>query len=176
VWEWREIVRSGWHPPFVAGSIDPVRPVAEHAWSLLPPWLERVPAMLARWTNRMWPLQPCLCDVWHDHILFEGERLTGLVDYGALKADAVVVDVARLLGSLVADDGASWELGLKAYRAVGPFSAEEEDLAHDLDVTGTALGLANWLRWVYREGRVFDDRREAARRLGQLVERVARWG
>jgi homoserine kinase type II len=174
--QWRETVRSGWHPPFVAGSIDPLRPVAEQAWRLLPRWLQRVPTMLARWADRTWPLQPCLCDVWHDHILFEDERLTGLVDYGALKADAVAVDVARMLGSLVADDGARWELGLKAYRAVGTFSEEEAALAHDLDVTGTVLGLANWLRWVYREGRLFDDRREAARRLGQLVERATRWG
>jgi homoserine kinase type II len=173
--EWRALVRSGWRPSFAAEATDPLPRAAEHAWHLLSRWLERVPPMLQRWTDRAWPLQPCLCDVWHDHVLFEGERLTGLVDYGTLKTDEVAVDVARMLGSLVPDDGTSWDLGLRAYRAVRPFSEEEQALAHDLDVTGTVLGLANWLRWLYREQRAFDDRREAARRLGQLVERVGRW-
>jgi homoserine kinase type II len=173
---WQELVRSGWQPSFVPGDVDPARPVAERAWRLLPHWIERIPPMLQRWANRSSPLHPCLCDVWHDHVLFEGERLTGVVDYGALKVDAPAGDVARLLGSLVEDDGSRWDLGLKAYRAVRPFAAEEEALAHDLDVTGTVLGVANWLRWLYREQRAFDDRREAARRLGQLAERIARWG
>jgi len=35
--------------------------------------------------------------------------------------------------------------------------------------------LANWLIWLYKEHRAFDDRRAVARRLEKLVQRVERW-
>ena len=112
-----------------AATADPARPAAERAWRVLPHWIDTIPDLLTRWTARTWPLQPCLCDVWHDHVLFDGDRVTGLVDYGAVKIDHPAVDVARLLGSLVGDDAEGWAAGLTAYREVRPFSAEEEELA-----------------------------------------------
>jgi Ser/Thr protein kinase RdoA (MazF antagonist) len=121
------------------------------------------------------PLQPCLCDVWHDHQLFERDRLTGLVDYGEVKTDHVAVDLARMLGSLVGDDKVGWQTGLAAYRSVRPLSDSEEALARALDRTGAVLGIANWVRWLYQEGRAFDDPAAARRRLRDLVERVQRW-
>ena len=134
-----------------------------------------MPERLRRWRERGFVLQPCLCDVWHDHLLFEDDRLTGLVDYGAVKTDHVAVDLARLLGSLIEDDAANWQRGLTAYRAVRPLSPAEEELARDLDVTGVVLGVATWLRWLGAERRPFEDRTAAARRLGVLVERIERW-
>jgi hypothetical protein len=52
---------------------------------------------------------------------------------------------------------------------------EEIRLIDVLDSTGTLLGMANWLIWIYKERRLFDDRRAVAARLGQLVRRVERW-
>ncbi len=52
------------------------------------------------------PIQPCIGDIWHDHILFLGDGVSGLVDFGGMRADTVAGDIARLLGSLVADDPA----------------------------------------------------------------------
>ena len=60
-------------------------------------------------------LQPCLVDVWHDHVLFTGEEVTGVVDYAAMRLDVPHADLARLLGSLVEDDEAGWRAGLEAY-------------------------------------------------------------
>jgi Ser/Thr protein kinase RdoA (MazF antagonist) len=120
-------------------------------------------------------LQPCLCDLWHDHLLFDGDRLTGIVDYGAVKVDHVAVDLARLLGSLVGDDADRWEEGFRAYRAVRPLSPDEERLAGVLDRAGTLLGAANWLRWLFHEGRTFDDLEAVANRLRSLMERIERW-
>ena len=98
-------------------------------------------------------LQPCLCDVWHDHLLFSGDTLTGLVDYGSVKIDHVAVDLARMLGSLVEDNTAKWDLGLLGYRGIRPFSASEEGLARALDRAGIVLGAANWLKWLCLERR-----------------------
>ena len=100
----------------------------------------RIPICLKRWADRTWPLQPCLCDVWHDHVLFDGDRVTGLVDYGAVKIDHPAVDVARLLGSLVEDDADGWAIGLTAYREVRPFTADEAQLARALDCRGRWRG------------------------------------
>ena len=41
--------------------------------------------------------------------------------------------------------------------------------------TGTVLALANWLHWLYRDEKSFEDREAVARQLATLVERVERW-
>ena len=106
--DWRRLVSSGWQPLAAAGVSAPLYPLVERAWRLLPSALEEVPRRLQRWADAIRPLQPCLCDVWHDHLLFEGDQLTGLIDYGAVKIDHVAVDLARMLGSLVRDGEAAW--------------------------------------------------------------------
>jgi homoserine kinase type II len=173
--EWRELVRSGWQPFAQAAPNDPARPAAERAWCALAGRIDAIPDLLNRWNTRIWPLQPCLCDVWHDHVLFDGDRVTGVVDYGAMKIDHPAVDVARLLGSLVEDDSVGWATGLAAYREIRPFTAEDEELARALDVAGTKLGASVWLRWLYHDGKEFADRVAAARRLEVLVKRIEKW-
>jgi homoserine kinase type II len=172
---WQQRLASGWRPPNEKGADDPLRPWAERAWHLLAWWSGTVPSMLKPWVGRPLPLQPCLCDVWHDHILYDGERVSGLIDFGGVKVDHVSVDLARLLGSLVGDDGTGWECGCKAYATVRPLAPEEEALARVLDRTGAIVGAMTWLRWLYLEGREIEDRAAAARRLAALVERMAAW-
>ena len=121
------------------------------------------------------PVQFCVCDIWHDHVLFTGDAVTGLIDYGSVKPDNVAVDLARLLGSLVGDDAAAFARGLAAYKQVRPLSTDERALVPILDRTGVVLGIANWLRWLYVDGRVYEDRAAVARRLAALVERAECW-
>jgi Ser/Thr protein kinase RdoA (MazF antagonist) len=125
--------------------------------------------------NRALPLQSCLCDVWHDHVLFEGDTVTGLVDFGGVKTDHVAVDLARLLGSLVEDRAELRAAGLEAYRRIRPLSLLEEELISVLDETGTLVGLMTWLKWLYVDIRPFENRASAARRVQALVDRVERW-
>ena len=127
--EWRELTESGWRPVAQADADNPGRSIAERAWRALANHINGIPGCFRRWRMRMGPLQPCLCDVWHDHILFDEDYVTGIVDYGAMKIDHPAVDVARLLGSLVEDDAAGWAAGLAAYREVRRFTSEEEELA-----------------------------------------------
>jgi homoserine kinase type II len=173
--DWQTLLASGWRPQARSGPLDIVWPVAERAWRRLPSWLEAVPQWLGPWVDFIRPVQPCLCDLWHDHLLFEGDRLTGLVDYGAVKADHVAVDLSRLLGSLVGDDPECWERGLRAYRRVRGLDGDQEELARLLDRTGTLLGVTNWLRWLYHEGRDYEDLPAIARRLESLLRRIEGW-
>jgi hypothetical protein len=76
---------------------------------------------------------------------------------------------------MVGDDASSWSAALQAYRSVAHFGDEEEALARVLDRTGTIVGMMNWVRWLYVEGREFADRAAAGRRVEELVRRVEGW-
>jgi homoserine kinase type II len=117
----------------------------------------------------------CLCDIWHDHLLYEGDRLTGLIDFGNIKLDHVAVDLARLLGSLVEDHVDQKAQAIEAYSRVRPLADEESALVDVLDRTGTILAMANWLTWLYWEKRTFEDYEAVADRIGLLVSRVEKW-
>ncbi|MFO0877249.1 MAG: aminoglycoside phosphotransferase family protein [Gemmataceae bacterium] len=120
-------------------------------------------------------LQWCLRDIWHDHLLFDGDRLTGLIDYAAAGVDSVACDLARMLGSLVGDDSEAWRNALTAYRELAPLTVSEEFLAVTLDRGGVVASLANWLRRL--AGAPMETMSEQARaRIEQLLERVEEWG
>jgi Ser/Thr protein kinase RdoA (MazF antagonist) len=127
---------------------------------------------LTRWLRDAVPVQPCLCDIWHDHVLYTGDRVTGLVDFGSVKDDHVACDLARLLGSLVGGDARLRAAGIEAYRRVRPLADAEVALIDDLDWTGTIVAAANWLRWLYVQGRHYPDRDAVARRLAVVLRRL----
>jgi thiamine kinase-like enzyme len=124
---------------------------------------------LAAWRGEV-RLQPCLCDVWHDHILFTEGEVTGVIDYSSMRMDAVAGDVARLLGSLAGDDEPAWRVGLSE---MGLAPAEER-LARLLDRAGTAAAALRWERWL-REGRPFADPEAARRRASEVLRRVGKF-
>lgn len=173
--EWHALVHSGWRPDFAAAADAAVAGWAERSWVVLGYTARRVPEWLAGWRGVALPLQPCLCDIWHDHVLFTGDTVSGLVDYGSVKRDHVAVDLARMLGSLAGEDAGLRAAGLEAYHRVGSLSAEERALVDALDRSGTVLGLASWLRWLFYDRRQFDDPARVARRLQELVSRVESW-
>jgi len=75
-------------------------PFAQHFIAALPRVVTRAIAQLEPLADIVLPLQPCIRDIWHDHLLFTGNEVTGLVDFGALDIDTAATDIARLLGSL----------------------------------------------------------------------------
>jgi Ser/Thr protein kinase RdoA (MazF antagonist) len=154
---------------------DPVAPWAERARTIVEQRIADIPRALEPWRSVPLPVQPCLCDVWHDHVLFTGDEVTGLIDFGSVKIDNVAVDLARLLGSMVGDDSAQFEAGLDAYAQIRPLTALERALVPVLDRTGIVLGLANWLRRLGQKGSEYDDRTAVADRLASLVRRVEKW-
>jgi homoserine kinase type II len=95
-----------------AGGVDSLaQAISATTWPELAPlarrFIARLPgvvppaiASLAPLSDGQFPLQPCLRDIWHDHVLFTGDEVTGMVDFGAVAIDTPATDIARLLGSL----------------------------------------------------------------------------
>lgn len=118
------------------------------------------------------PLQPCLRDVWHDHVLFTGDDVTGLIDPHVARSDNVATDLARLLGSLAADDRHAWDAGLQAYQLVRPLSFDELALVELFDQTSVLLAGMTWLEWCCLQGRSFADRDRVVTRLQIILARM----
>lgn len=169
--QWQELLASGWRPAI--DPSDPIRAAVEQAWSCLQDRVAEAQCRLLPWREAPLPLHPCWCDPWHDHVLFTGDQLTGLIDYGSVKIDHAAVDLARMLGSLVGEQSNVWSIGLKAYESIRPLSNQDRDLLPVLDYTGLIVALVNWLRWLYHEGRVYLDRPAVGERLCGIVKRLA---
>ena len=140
-------------------------------------------AGLAPLADARLPLQVCIRDIWHDHLLFEGDVVTGLIDFGAMQVDTPTTDVARLLGSLASvlpaeaaqeQEQQLWREGLAAFSAVRPLSSTELPSVGALDRAGTVLAGCNWIRWLYVEGRRFENDEQVVRRFRQITARCRR--
>jgi Ser/Thr protein kinase RdoA (MazF antagonist) len=132
-----------------------------------------VASLLEQASREAVPLSPCIRDIWHDHVLFLGDEVSGLVDFGALNVENVAADVARLLGSLVGDDRAGWEVGLAAYQSVRPLSSSELALMRAFDESSVLMSGLMWLEWVFQAGRVFEDRPRVLERVQSIAARMA---
>jgi Ser/Thr protein kinase RdoA (MazF antagonist) len=115
------------------------------------------------------PLQPCLRDVWHDHVLFQSDAVTGLIDPSAARTDTIATDLSRLAGSLIADDCRAWDIALDAYRSVRPLSPAEGRLVGVLDRSGVLLSGMAWLERPH----IFEQPPEFLSRLLDRLERIA---
>lgn len=136
---------------------------------------ERAPSVassLAQFDNCPVPLQPCIRDVWYDHMLFEGDRVSGLIDFGSMGLDNVACDVARLLGSFFRGDRQLWEAGIRGYASIRPLSEAELGLVQAFDNSGVLLGALNWAAWVFLEGRVFEEPEAVLERMNALMARL----
>lgn len=171
--DWQELLAGGWRPAISAA--DPVSPWSEKAWRLVHQHVATIPQQLGSWRDVAFPIQPCLCDIWHDHVLFTDDVVSGLIDFGSTRHDCIVADLARLLGSLVGNDDRRYALGLDAYSQRRPLTQQQRQLVRVLDHTGAVLGLTNWLRWLYLENRHYEQRSQVAERMAMLVRRIEEW-
>jgi len=119
------------------------------------------------------PLQWCLRDVRHDHLLFTGEQVTGLIDFGAAAVDSVACDLARLIGSMVNDRADDWQKALGAYHQRRPLSIDERRALAGFDAGGTICSATNWVRWLFVEGRSFPQIHALHDQLVWLRDRLA---
>lgn len=169
-------------------SIWPELAVPAHQFLIsLPAVLPRALAQLETLADAPLPLMPSLRDIWHDHVLFTGDEVTGIVDFGAIDIDTPATDVARLLGSLASVTRTHllerkttgqfgfdvWRLGLDAYAAVRSLTPAETQAVTALDLSGLVLAGCNWIRWIYVDRRRFENQSQVVGRFGRIVERVS---
>ncbi len=126
--------------------LDLARLLAHDEW-------ERLRRVAPRTVTR----QPCLRDARPEHFLFVGDRLTGLIDFGATGIDSVSGDLARLLGEWVGAEPHVRDVAIAAYAAIRPLDAEEVALIAAFERPTAFLIGAHWTRWHFLEGRTFDD-------------------
>ncbi|MFT3879367.1 MAG: phosphotransferase [Gemmatales bacterium] len=145
--------------------------ILREAVCLLKKHREHALARLAPWLTRHVLLQPCLGDVWADHVLYVDDDCTGLIDYGGVRYDHPAQDLARLIGSYTQGHATRRQFALSRYSTL---SEEMEQLSIVLDETGVLIGLSNWLRWLVLEERLFPDlAARAMNRLEQLISRLS---
>jgi len=118
------------------------------------------------------PLQPCIRDLWHDHLLFQGDELSGIIDFGAMATDSVACDLSRLLGSLFGDDSAEWQRGLGHYEAVRILSESEHRLLRPLDRSSVLLSGMTWLKRRYLLRNTPVDLSRVSDRMEAIVSRM----
>ena len=92
------------------------------------------------------PSVVCIRDLWHDHLLFTGQRLTGLIDLHSADFDCVAADLTRLLGSLHPFSPGRWAEALTTYEEVRPIVREERMLLRPYERTSVLLSGIYWLR------------------------------
>jgi len=117
-------------------------------------------------------LQPAIRDIHDGHVLFTGDEVTGLIDFGAMRLDTPLADVARLVGSLAEDDREARSAALAAYAELRPLTVDDRRLIDLLDESGVVLGALNWLIWLYVERREMGPAAPIAARLSRLLTRL----
>ena len=117
-------------------------------------------------------LQPAIRDVHHDHVLFTGDRVTGLIDFGALRLDTPLADVARLVGSLAGDDQSQRIQAFHAYSSLRPITDEDRHVINLLDQCNVVLSGLSWLRWLYLDRRDMGPLPPILTRLDELISRL----
>lgn len=145
---------------------------AERVLSLYHQCAFRVSEHVARGTQCRVAIQPCIRDIWHDHVLFTGDEVTGIVDFGAMRKEHVAADISRLLGSLVGDDRQARANALDAYQSVRKLPDADAALIEVYDQSSLLLSGVNWLQWICLERREFSDRTQVMTRLDEIIARL----
>ncbi len=119
-------------------------------------------------------LQPSLRDARPEHFLFEGECLSGLVNFAAMGIETVAADLARLIGEWLEGDSSARRDALAAYEAVRPLDPSESALIEVFERSSALLIGERWARWHYLEHRTFDDPAAVTQGIAKSAARLER--
>lgn len=121
-------------------QLDPLLRRAVEAVARVAP---RVTASLEEWSRPTFVLHICVRDLRCEHVLFEGARVSGVIDFGAATVDHAAVDLARLLGDYALPE-ALFASGMRAYRAARPAFDAPDELVHVLARAGVVCSVLGW--------------------------------
>lgn len=130
----------------------------------LPVHLNEAELVLRPWTRQRVPVQLCFTDVHREHVLFSGDDVTGLIDYGAVKLDSPAVDLARLFG----ENEKSLAEAIREYGG----TTLPPGLAEVLAATAPACNLAAWTLRLLRDGDAVTIDPAIRQRISNWVDRL----
>lgn len=134
-------------------------PILARSLTLVSDRVIRCRALLEPWRTVPVPSFACHGDLWGENILFTHDRVSGVIDYGAMRVDSPASDLARLLGDLAGPDSAGLDAGVATYHAANPPVHVPVELVRVLAETGIVCALANWhLRLADRPMDTLSDR------------------
>lgn len=115
----------------------------------------RVETVLRSALREVVPRHVCLRDARPEHFLFVADRVSGVIDYDAVRVDSPLADLARLVSEWNLPEVAGRLPGIEAYDALRPLSAAEHTVLHAFRLSAAALTGMQWLKWIFEDGRTF---------------------
>lgn len=158
--------------PVEAKNVHELNAITRKSLRMLKRFLPLICRQLRRCVEKDVPLIPCVRDIHRAHLFFQGDRLTGLIDFGAMQLDNVSVDVSRMLGSLAENDLTTWVDGLNAYQTVRRLSDDELDMIRVLDRAYTVLTALRWMEYIYVKNRVMECSADVLVQVRKLAMRL----
>lgn len=140
---------------------------------------QRIKQSMSHHATREIQLQYVLRDVHREHVLYVDRRVSGIIDFDAIRVDTPSADLARWVGGFLVgrqDTESAWRAAVAGFRSQrvlmsGPEQEIDPTIARDLCFATTWISLANWLVWILEEKRSFPAGPEAvARRLRELTQ------
>lgn len=153
--------------PTVDARYREIEPVLVELAGLLPQAIEMGWRLLEPYRAKRFPLQPIHGDARPEHFLMTGSALTGLIDFGAMRGDTPLFDVARLAGELALGDTAQRSQIASEYDP-----AIDQRLVAAIDLSSAVISAHNWAGWLAPDaGRGFEVG-QVSSRLRSLLYRV----
>lgn len=157
------------------------RTSGDHSHDLARRWLTRAEPLAAEILEELRAaaareliLQPCLRDIRPEHLLFTGDRVSGLIDFGAMDVDSVAGDLARLLADWPGDCPMARAEALDSYSAIRTLDVDELSVIEAFESSAALLGAGHWARWRFLEEREFFDPNAVERGLERGLARLQR--
>lgn len=141
---------------------------------LASPRIAGLSAKLQTVADDVFSIQPCLRDIWYEHVLFHNRNVSGIIDFGAVALDTVATDIARLLTSVEGHITDGWEVGVEEYAAARPLSRLERTALPIFREANILLSGFNWIRWLLIEERHFENEAAVRNRLRAIVDGLDR--
>ena len=164
--------------PHRNGTLPHSRSLYEH-WPELDAISRLLPLSVVAAARRLEPFygeptrpQPIHGDARPEHFLISQGKLTGLIDFGAMRRDTVLADVARLAGELALGDEARRDEVVGYYETAAERPVDRAAVAA-LDLAGAVLSAANWLRWLGEKRAEAFDVELVCQRLRAIAARLA---
>lgn len=146
-------------------------PELEPISRLLPYAVETAARCLTPFCGEPTRVQPIHGDSRPEHFLIANGKLTGLIDFGAMRRDTVLADLARLAGELAVGDEACRDEVVGYYETAAERPIDRAAVAA-LDLAGAVLSAANWLRWLGEKPSGAFDAEMVRQRLRAIAARL----